>query len=57
MADGTTTKHRLSAMNNDTPERSDWIEYECEKRRIQSLNLPPKQYDGAITELTNRLNL
>lgn len=34
-----------------------WAEYEVEKKKLQELNLSPKEYEKAIQELIRRLGL
>ena len=34
-----------------------WKEYEREKRKLQSLGLPPKEYERRLQELADRLGV
>ena len=34
-----------------------WQQYEAEKRRLQAMNLSPKEYERALAEIIKRLKL
>lgn len=38
-------------------EKNPWTEYEREKRELQGMGLPPKEYERRLRELADRLGV